>query len=594
MSNNSSYSKSQEPSEDILTQALLDLASRLETAAQKTKELPSDWLEKYYYVPEPRDPETGDPLPAGPIVLADHQRRIINEALSTDEKGFFKYTNIIYSAPKKSGKSGVTAGVAKYMGFRYDYASIYCLANDGKGSKDRLYGPIYRSFQLHNNLNGYYKNKVRLNLLDVVLPNHTKIEALPCDASGDAGSEPTATFWSELWGFDTELKMRLWTEQTVPPTRWGRAIRWVESYAGFVGQSELLWNLYDQAVLQGEPHPDFLDLVDNEGKPVVWVNPAARTFAYWDTVPRMKWQNDEYYEVESRLLTPAEFKRIHRNQWVAPVGLFIEPEWWDACQDEHIPTLPEGSRTPAVVGADAAISGDCAALVLVTRDPNYPDTDIAIRACKIFKPGKRGINLEATMGKTIREWGKKYNIVCVAYDSYQMEKLAQDYRRGLVSIPDEELRGMTDEEKKAYVAAEEKAARTWYYNFSQQAARAIADKRLHDMILHRNIHWNPNDRDSAIAPQGSEETLTKHIKQAGAANTKDKQLRLEKLSNDLKIDAAVALSMAVDRCITMNIDNKEIGRESLLVELKAGRITLDEYNTSIARIALGMRIRHEK
>jgi hypothetical protein len=573
---------------------MLELASRLETAANSVVDLPSEWLEKFYYVPEPRDPVTGEFLSPGPIRLAEHQKRIIDEALSVDEKGNFKYATIIYSAPKKSGKSAITAGVAKYMGFRYDYASIFCLANDGKQSNDRLYGPIYTSFQLHNRLNGPYKDKVRLNLTDVILPNYTKIEAIPCDAAGEAGSQPTATFWSELWGFETELKMRLWTEMTIPPTRWGRAIRWVESYAGFKGQSILLENIYDLAVTNGEPHPDFLDLVDEQGNPVVWINESAKTFAYWDTVPRMIWQTEEYYEAESKILQGTEFKRIHKNQWVSPVGSFIEPEWWDACQDTGLPKLGEGSRTPAVVGADAAISGDCAALVLITRDPKHPDTDIAVRAVKVFKPGKKGINLEKTIGKTIREWGKRYNIVCVAYDAYQMEKLAQDYRRGLVAIPDEEISGLSEEEKKAYIDRERKAATTWYFNFNQQGKRAVADKRLHDMILTRNVHWNPNDLDSDIAERGSEETLTKHIKQAGAETTKDKMLRISKLSDLSKIDAAVALSMAVDRCMTMNIDNRELNRDEVMQQLRKGDITLEEFNKRMAEIAMQMRVRDDE
>lgn len=571
---------------------MLELASRLEAAAQKTKETPADWLEVNYYVPEPVDPLTGELFPPGPIRFASHQKRLINEALSLDDKNHFKYATIIYSAVKKSGKSAIASGVAKYMANKFDYAKIFCLANDGKQSDDRLYEPVKDSYRLHEQLDGPLKGKARVNETDAVLSNNSKIEPIPCDAKGEAGSQPTATFWSELWGFDSDNKMKLWTEMTIPPTRWGRAIRWVESYAGFKGVSTLLWQVYELAVLKGHPHPDFLDLVDKEGNPVVWVNETAKTFAYWDTVPRMIWQSDDYYAAEAQILDPNEFRRIHRNEWVSPMGSFIEPEWWDACADD-VPVLTEGSRTPAVVGIDAAISGDCAAAVLVTRDPNYPDTDIAIRACKIFKPGKKGINLEATLGKTIREWGKRYNIVCVAYDAYQMEKLAQDYRRGLVAIPDEEIAHLTTEtDRKAYIDRERKAARTWYYNFSQMNKRAVADKQLKDMIMHRQIHWNPDDHDSDIAERGQDETLTKHIKQAGAVNTKDKTLRIEKLSPESKIDAAVALSMATDRCLNLNIDNKELDREGLIEQLRTGKITYDQFTERMSEIAMRMRVRN--
>jgi len=131
----------------------------------------------------------------------------------------------------------------------------------------------------------YTKSKVEL-------PNGVTIEALPVDPSGEAGSEPRATFWSELWGATSAFKHkeRLWTELTIPPTKWGRAIRWVESYAGFSGESDTLENLYITAVKEGTPHPDFPDLP-------VYTESESRMFAYWDHEARMPWQSFNSYSV---------------------------------------------------------------------------------------------------------------------------------------------------------------------------------------------------------------------------------------------------------------------------------------------------------
>lgn len=269
----------------------------LYSTAEKTNETPSDWIEKHFYVPDPRDPETGELLPAGPIRLAKYQKRIVNEALSKKPDGMLKYTTIVYSAPKKSGKSALSSAVALYMAHQNPNSFIACVANDGKQSTDRLYGPIYTTFRLHRQLGGIFGD-VNPNRTEVILPNYTKIEAIPCDAAGEAGSQPLGVFLSEIWGFTTDKKRRVYTELTIPPTLYGRAIRWVETYAGYKGESELLEQLYDVAVLQGVPHPDFTDLtsdLSDNGNYVVFTNEKAGTFALWDHEPRLPWQTQGYY-----------------------------------------------------------------------------------------------------------------------------------------------------------------------------------------------------------------------------------------------------------------------------------------------------------
>lgn len=569
--------KSDFDSNDLITDSMLEFADRLEQNAEETEELPSDWLEKYFIIPIPRDPVTGEDLPTGPIRLADHQKRIINEALSK-VNGRFKYSTIIYSAPKKSGKSALTSGVALYMADKTPYASIALLANDGKQSSDRLYLPIWRCLNFHKQRGLKFKD-ARANTTEAWLSNYAHLEAIPCDAAGEAGSEPTGTFWSELWGFTDENKRRLFTEMTIPPTLYGKAIRWIESYAGFMGVSDLLWEMYSLGK-EGEPHPDFEDLRGRDGAPVVWVNQRARLFMYWDSVPRMAWQNESFYTEEAQLLSNSEFQRIHQNSWVSPVGSYIQPSWWNACADPTVPPLQEGSNVPVVLGVDAAISGDCAAIVGVTRDPHQPTTDVAVRFVIIFEPSPgRPIKIEEQIGKALRDLAKKYNVVCIAYDAYQLEGLAQNYRRGNVTLTQDEIGQFKDKpraELENYLEQESRAAQRWFYQFGQQIARGIADKRLYDMILNRSVHYNPNDNNSQINEQGDQETLSKHIKQAGKKES-GKEMRIDKLADNAHIDAAVALSMAVDRCMKMEVDNRELHAGDLLRYFNEGKISYQEY-----------------
>ena len=565
---------------NVYEQAFAKMAERFEKVVDPPEPIiPSQWIQKNFYVPRPRDPITGDVLPPGPIVLADHQAAIIDEALSRDEDGKFKYVTIIYSAPKKSGKSAVAAGVAMYMAHANEYGNVYCLANDGKQSADRLYQPIYQSYSLHRRLNGPLSH-VRPLLTELTVPDtHTKIEAIPCDAAGEAGSEPLATFWSEVWGFDTAAKLRLFTEMTVPPTLYGYALRWIESYAGFVGQSDLLWNLYQTGVREGVSHPAFDHLRGIDGEPVVYVNESARTFVYWDTKPRMVWQDDEYYESEAKILVPTEFQRIHRNQWQSPTGSFVVPELWDRCADTNLPPLAKGSRAPCVVSIDAAVSKDCASIALITRDPTYPETDVAIRKCKVFKPSEgHKLNLEHTIGRTLREYLNDYNVVCVVYDEFQMTHMIQNYQRGKVVIDESEIRDIPEDQRDDYIRRQQSVVQTWYEAFGQQNPRSIADKQLHDLIMNRQIHFNPNDQNEDIAARGDAETVTKHIKQAGnKVDGSDSKLRLIKLSPSAHIDAAVAVSMGAYQCLRLNLDSREFDVEDAAQQLSQGKITFTQF-----------------
>lgn len=522
--------------------------------AVRQTQTPSDWLEEHFYVPDPRDPITGAELPNGPIRLAKHQKRIIDEALSRKPDGSLKYSTVIFSAPKKSGKSALTSGVMLYFAFHNPNSYVACIANDGKQSTDRLYAPVYTNFRLHRQLGGIFR-EINPNKNEVILDNFTKIEPIPCDAAGEAGSQPVFTAWSELWGFETDTKRRVWTELTIPPTLYGRAMRWVETYAGYTGQSTLLEQLYETGFKDGTPHPDFLDLQGQDG-PVVRVNDAAGMFVYWDTEPRMLWQSEDYYAVQAKTMPAAEFRRIHRNQWVSPSEAFIQEAWWEACEDINLPALADGDKTPVVVAIDMAVSRDCAALVATTRDPWRPDSEVAVRGVRIFSPKEMGsiIDQERDIRPVIEDWHSRWNVVCWTYDPHQMAKLAQDMTR------------------EGY---------GWFKPFGQGDPRAIADKELHDAIMARQVSWNRHTTEGQIGIKNqTSESLFKHLSQAGAKVAGDKY-RIEKLADSAKIDAAVALSMARHVTMQLAIGNRERDEGSLIEKLRRREITVEEFSRMV-------------
>lgn len=440
------------------------------------------------------------------------------------------FQTLVYSTVKKSGKTAIAALVARWVTETWgSHAEVFSLANDLEQARGRIYQAALTSIELDPRY--HRSDKGIANIWRVIerqasyIPTHSTLKAVSSDYKGEAGSNPTATFWSELWGYESEAAQRLWEELTPVPTR-PRSIRYVETYAGYEGESAILNDLEDRIRKDGYrltardlralnfteedwPFP-------NEDPLPFYVHPPTRTFAYWDSgliARRMPWQTPDYYAAQEGTLRPSAFRRLHLNERVSNDEEFIPREWWERLARD-IPPLD--ANTPIVVGADASVTGDCTAIVAVSRDPSDP-SQLAQRLCRVWypKPG-HPLNYRDTIDATLREWVKQYNVVQIAYDQYQLHHLMTELRNDAVA---------------------------WCKPFSQNAERSIADKQLYDLIKDARIHHS-GDPD-----------LTEHIQNCAAKIPKDdnSRLRLIKKASKSKIDGAVALSMAAHEALRLNL-----------------------------------------
>lgn len=500
----------------VISTLLDQWASKLDASSRVTeRELPPDeWIEKHFLVDRPRDPITADLYEPGPVRLAEYQKRILRAALERTPDGKLKYNTIVWSEPKKSGKTTIAAAIAMYMAQRHKSSNIYCLANDGKQSQDRIFKAMDGCIKLHAKHGGIFESVRPIWAPpSFKLDNGTVVEAIPCDAAGEAGSEPLMTVWSEMWGYRQEAKERLWTEMTIPPTLYGYAMRWIESYAGYEDESTILWNLYDNGVNHGAQHPQLMDLP-------VYTN--GDQFTFWSHEARMPWQTKEYYESEAKLMLPNEFLRIHRNQWVsATISLLDNMVTWDRCRDDMVTgPLRPGDNTPIVLALDASVSGDASAIVGVSRHPDdewdAPLRRVVVRHVSVYYPPAGGkIDYSETLEPEVRLLAEMYNVYKVVYDPYQLHKMC------------------TDLSYEGVAAFEE---------FDQTRRRSKADKQLYDMIIMRQLLHNGDPE------------LRRHV-QACAAKSEGASmtLRLTKKANGRPIDLAVALSMATDEVLRLNV-----------------------------------------
>lgn len=448
----------------------------------------ADFIGQHMFIPE-----TGRALELHP-----EQTAVLNAMNTRDSNGDFRYSTWIYSAPKKSAKTTIGAGVALWQAWRVPYGEVYIIGNDQKQADSRMAQAIRYCVEHNPAMAG--RVKVATSKYTIKLDNGTRIEAIPVDPRGEAGMNPTGLFWTEAWGAVGKAAELLWTEAALSPTRAGQSFKFVDSYAGFTGESLLLERLHHGIVTNGEPHAALPEVYTRGG-----------SIAYWCTRRFLPWQSNDaaaaYYAQEALEKTPSEFRRIHNNEWVTSENVFVPSEWWDACRGD-VPTLDK--RTPMVLAMDAGVTSDCFALVGVSR---LGDT-VAVRYAQAWKPN--GGKLDFALPEAeVRRLCREYNILCVAYDPYQLHDMAT--RLGGEGV-------------------------AWMYEFKQGEARLKADKLLYDMIRERRIVHN------------GDATLTEHVKNANAKTEGDNRLRIVKRAEHLKIDLAVALSMATERATALNLD----------------------------------------
>lgn len=432
------------------------------------------------------------------MTLYDCQRRPLELALSRDASGRYLYDTILWSWPKKSAKSSVIASVADYIAEHRFNGSVKLIANDIKQADSRVGYYLRESIRIGQKQGKRQNITITPSGYKVTYPNGAKVESVPIDPGGEAGGNDDMLVFSELHSWKSKAHQRMWSEMTISPNRFGHSQRWIDTYAGWKGESPILEQLYQTGVTEGR-----LVWPDLE----VYVNDTARMLSVWVTKPMFPWQTPEYYASEAAQLVPSEFERMHRNQWADAVSAFVPIEWFAACKSDYTPNKNEGM----IIAVDAATTSDCFAIVMVSRR----DNEVFTHYTRIWTPPHGG-TLDFREAETeLRRLCREYNVMELAYDSYQLHDLMSRLR--------------TDE----YVNARA---------FPQATDRLVADKRLYDLIRERRIHHH------------GEADLVAHVGNAAAElNKNENTLRIVKREQSRKIDACVSLSMAAHRCFAYAI-----------------------------------------
>ena len=431
-----------------------------------------------------------------PLQLEAHQRLILREAFRLDRDGRLIYRTILYSGPKKSGKTTVNGLVVDWWGFCVQPPDeIIVCSNDMDQAIWRVFdsakGFICRSPVLKSETEDIQKELIRLK-------NGTIIKAITSDYSGEAGANQGLVSFDELWGFMSEKSRRLYEELSPVPTR-KNSIRFISTYAGWEGQSNLLESLYGRVFDKQDNVKPGVGRPLGEDLPVYTVGDL---FIYWDHVPRMPWQTSQYYESQRADLRVNTYLRLHENRWVSNESSLFDMDDWDGCCDpNHRPPLPNKGLS-LWLGADASVKKDRSAVVSVYRK----DDLLYLGPFRTWQPSKaEPMDLETTMEKYINELAQGYQVEGVYYDPYQLHRSATTLSQAginMVEFP-QTVANMTD-----------------------------AGQTLYDAVKHRTLKLYPDDQ---------------LRKEASFAIGKEgpRGIRIVKEKASHKIDSIVALAMAV-------------------------------------------------
>lgn len=422
-----------------------------------------------------------------PIILADWQRLILSEYWTRRAD----IMTLFISAPKKSGKTLLNSLLTCHRWLTRP-GIHFCLGNDWEQGAMLQAAMVGEMVKRHPLLKRYVKEtKQELTFT----PTGSKLITLSSDYAGSAGHNFLTVSWTELWGFVHESHQRLY-EELVPPPLVG-ALRVVDSYAGWFGESVVLEKLWQRAE-KGEQIGDSLTLIGqqlsyiaqhDEGHKKTWRGTEAQRQAY-------------LLEVKEEALREGTFKRLHFNEWQSAEDTFITPEQWDALIDPGYRCPPPSKSLSLHVAVDIGVKRDWAAVASVVKLENA----LGLGPYRIWKPSKgTEIDLEA-VEDYLKELDTSYRLASLAGDPSQFLYMKQRLNKG----------GIKTEE------------------FIQSPAQlSKAGNALFDTIRQRRLLVYPGTND-----------LRECVLNARGKET-ERGVRLVKQTQARKIDAAIALAMSV-------------------------------------------------
>lgn len=301
------------------------------------------------------------------LVLEEFQRAFADELFEVDpETGLRVYSEALLGIPRKAGKSTLAAALSLYLLVADDEASpeVYNSAA-AKGQAAIVFGQVKAFVEVSPGLQDF----VSAYQYHIACPeNRGVIRVLASDAELQHGLNPSGNVIDELHAHKSG---DLYTALTSGSGAREQPLTITISTAGY-DEEQILGQIYNRAL-------DRPELVDRPSRFLTIVRDRANGFLmYWFAAPvdaplddlasfkganPASWITEEYLrrQRDKPSMRPAEYRRLHGNQWTEGEDDWLEPGMWDACYapDRHLRL-----DLPLTVGIDKAKTHDYSAIVV--------------------------------------------------------------------------------------------------------------------------------------------------------------------------------------------------------------------------------------
>ena len=480
---------------------------RSDSASKRSVLLPASKWQPAFYTPRISKLTDGDEIirfaadhfivlkgfrAGDPLLFTAWQKWLLRALFERDaETQRLRYRRALIGLPRKQGKSLMLSAVAVYGLITGESgAEVYVVAGDRQQARI-IFGEAKQQVQMSPVLSQeckVYRDAIEMPRFGSVL------RVLSSEFKGQAGLNPSLVLFDELWNQgspDLYDQMTLGSGARIEPlvvsiTTAGYDL---DTVAGHLYQ-------YGKRCAAGEVHdPTFgfwwweaaadCEPTDERQWRIANPNLSERLLDIDDMRTAVK-QTDE-----------SAFRRWRLNQWVRSQESWLPAGSWEQCRDD----LPLRDDLPIWVGIDMALKHDSIAVVIA-----QPQDDLVITRARIWQPKDEGVDVaavEAHLRSLHNEYQVREFVFDPAYFQRSAEQLADD---GLPMV-----------------------------EFPQSAARMIpACGHAYELIVNKRVTHDGSP------------TFTDQVLSAAQRMT-DQGWRLSKGKSKRKIDACIALVMALDR-----------------------------------------------
>lgn len=438
-----------------------------------------------------------------PVRMEEFQRRWVRRLYQYHpDTGRRVYRRALWGLGKGNGKTPMEAWIAAYELFRDDVVSPRVIIGAASLKQaDLVFGDLRATVTESPHLSPFasaYDLEIQLR------DRPGKAERIAAAVGTNDGARATAFLADELHEW-TGRNARVYIVVDGAVAKRRDAFTMAASTAGY-DQETLLHDLYAHGVrvAQGvDDDPTFLfEWYEPHDDTVDWDDPAAYERAMRQANPAYGIFNDPA-AIRHRFETMPrhEFRRYHANQWTESQEVWIDAAQWDACDGAAV--IPDGSEV--VLGVDVGLKHDSTAVVIARMD-----ADGVIHATwKVWNPEDEDDQvLDLRLVEDyVRDAMTRYRVIDVAYDPWYFERSRQ-------TLEDEGVPML---------------------EFRQTADRmGPASEALFDLVVSGNLR------------HGGDPVARRHALSAAVKQT-ERGWRISKQQSGKKIDALVALAMAVHR-----------------------------------------------